>query len=163
MLRSFLLAPCLLICLACATPFPLDRLEEGMTAETVRENFGEPESIETEPPFGVATFWTYTHEETDWGMFILPHAILSIPICTAIPDVPWDCLYVSSRPLFLHFEAEKLAWWEVIKPVPVVSSGYDPFYALREMQQRDRGWQRMKDIKHHKKGHKHHHVDHDEC
>ena len=41
MLRSFLLVPCLLICLACATPtptpFPIEKLAKGMTTETVRE------------------------------------------------------------------------------------------------------------------------------
>ena len=122
MLRSFLLAPCLLVCLACATPFPLDRLEKGMTYETVREKFGEPDSTWTHS-WGAESSWTYTHEETDWGMFIFPHVILSIPICAAIPDVQWDCGYVSSRPLHLHFEAEHLVRWEVVKPVPVVSSG----------------------------------------
>ena len=35
--RSLLLAPCLLICLACATPFPLDTLKEGMTMEQATE------------------------------------------------------------------------------------------------------------------------------
>ena len=35
--RAALLVPCLLVCLACATPFPIDSLEEGMTHETVRE------------------------------------------------------------------------------------------------------------------------------
>ena len=37
--RTVLLIPCLLICLACATPFPIEDLEEGMTDETVRESF----------------------------------------------------------------------------------------------------------------------------
>ena len=43
--RSLLLPPSLAICLACATPFPIDDLEEGMTTETARENFGAPEAI----------------------------------------------------------------------------------------------------------------------
>jgi hypothetical protein len=40
-----LLVLSLVICLACATPFPVDSLEEGMTTETVRAEFGEPEEI----------------------------------------------------------------------------------------------------------------------
>ena len=51
MLRSFLLAPCLLVCLACATPFPVENLEKGMTAEAVRENFGASEAMGTEFPW----------------------------------------------------------------------------------------------------------------
>ena len=43
-MRSFLLAPCLLISLACATPFPLENLEEGMTMVQATEAFGEPSS-----------------------------------------------------------------------------------------------------------------------
>ena len=37
--RTVLLVPCLLTCLACATPrtFPFENLEEGMTTEMVRE------------------------------------------------------------------------------------------------------------------------------
>ncbi len=160
MLRSFLLAPCLLICLACATPFPLDSLEKGMTYETVRENFGEPESIETEPPFGVATFWTYAHEETFWQAFLFPQFLLSIPICAAIPDVQWDCGYVSSRPLLLHFEEEKLARWEVIRPVYVDDFTTDyPDYGHMFSERDDSP---VKDAIHHARGHKEHHVDHDD-
>ena len=44
MMRSFLLAPCLLICLACATPFPYEKLQKDMTADGVRQTFGEPRS-----------------------------------------------------------------------------------------------------------------------
>ncbi len=42
--RTVLLIPCLLICLACATPFPLENLEKGMTMERATEAFGEPSS-----------------------------------------------------------------------------------------------------------------------
>ena len=59
--RDVLLVPGLLICLACATPFPIESLEEGMTAETVRESFGAPEAIETNPE-GMESSWTYVHE-----------------------------------------------------------------------------------------------------
>ncbi len=48
MLRSFLLLPCLLIGLACATQFPLDSLEEGMTMVQATEAFGEPSSTRME-------------------------------------------------------------------------------------------------------------------
>ncbi|MCZ6714898.1 MAG: hypothetical protein O7B29_13220 [Deltaproteobacteria bacterium] len=40
--RSLLLAFCMASCLACATSFPLDTLEVGMTKEQVTEAFGEP-------------------------------------------------------------------------------------------------------------------------
>ena len=45
--RMVLVVPCLLICLACATPFPFEKLEEGMTTEAVRQEFGEPDSTAT--------------------------------------------------------------------------------------------------------------------
>ncbi len=41
--RVVLLAPCLLICLACVT-FPFEKLEKGMTMEQATEAFGEPSS-----------------------------------------------------------------------------------------------------------------------
>ena len=70
MMRSFLLVPCLLICLACATPFPLDDLEKGMTAEAVRAEFGEPES---ETKLGdVESSWTYVDEKPNWVAFLNP-------------------------------------------------------------------------------------------
>jgi hypothetical protein len=47
--RTVLLIPCLLICLVCATPFPIENLEEGMTTETVRERFGAPEAMGPHP------------------------------------------------------------------------------------------------------------------
>ncbi len=46
--RTVLLVPCLLICLACVTPFPLENLEKGMTMERATEAFGEPSSTNTE-------------------------------------------------------------------------------------------------------------------
>jgi hypothetical protein len=48
MLRSFLLASCLLVCLACATAFPIESLEKGMTMELATEAFGEPSSTNTQ-------------------------------------------------------------------------------------------------------------------
>ena len=147
MLRSFLLVPCLLICVSCATPFPLDSLEEGMTMETVRENFGAPEAIETGPE-GTESSWKYLDERLSWQMFIFPQALLSIPICAAIPDKPWDCVYTYSVPVLLRFEGKKLARWEVIEPVDSGSGYYDPF------------WQQQfwsLDAHHHAAGHTHHH------
>jgi hypothetical protein len=56
-----LLILCLLICLACATPFPVETLEEGMTPLAVQQAVGEPRFI---APNGV---WIYTHEEQNVG------------------------------------------------------------------------------------------------
>ena len=88
MARSLLLVPFLLIGLACATPFPIDSLEEGMTTEAVREEFGAPEAIETGPE-GTESSWKYLDERLSWQSFIFPHALLAIPICAAIPDMPF--------------------------------------------------------------------------
>lgn len=46
--RTVLLVPCLLVCLACVTPFPLGNLEKGMTMEQATGAFGEPSSTNTE-------------------------------------------------------------------------------------------------------------------
>ncbi len=145
MLRSFLLAPCLLICLACATPFPIENLEEGMTTETVRENFGAPEAIETKPE-GVESDWTYVHEELD-GFFtsvLWPMAPLFVAASWLL-NFEWDDPYMRTSDVILHFEDEKLARWEVIKPVPAVSSGSNWL------------WQQQMDWQHHQQGHTHHH------
>ena len=77
MLRSFLLLPCLLICLACATPFPIESLEEGMTAEAVRAEFGEPESTAEWPNAidesrQLQTILNYTDEKKFWPALIMP-------------------------------------------------------------------------------------------
>lgn len=175
-IRAGLLIPCLLIGLACATPtqFPIENLEKGMTPEAVREKFGAP--IETDLE-GVESTWTYLHEERDrlstvmsYSVF-LPHCILltaaTMPFIGAESwcDVLIDT--IEEKPVVLHFEEEKLVRWEVIEPVPVVSSGYAPNSALHEMMRKQDQWfrdqQRMADYLHHKKGHTHHHVDHDDC
>ncbi len=153
MLRSFLLAPCLLICLACATPFPIENLEDGMTTETVRENFGAPEAIETKPE-GVESDWTYVHEEYDGFItsFFWPMAPLFVAASWLL-NFEWDELYMNTSDVLLHFEDEKLVRWDVIEPVPAVSSGYiyqDPFPSTMFP---------TKDSIHHKKGHTHHHDD----
>ena len=110
---------CLAICLACAvaTPFPFENLKEGMTDETVRERFGEPEAIEIK--LGSAeSIWTYVHEEQHWPMtalfstvFLLPcalGALLFLPLAGEVMCTPID-----EKRVLLHFEAEKLARWEV--------------------------------------------------
>ncbi len=158
-----LLIPCLLIGLACATPFPIENLEKGMTAETVREKFGAPESVETEPG-GVGSSWTYVDEELDpdrasFGWFLAPFfAAVSV-----FSDWEWDDPYMRTKDVVLHFRWESegptparysLAGWEVIRPVFISGYAYSPAW---QQQQPQWTWQQMeKDIKHHKKGHKHH-------
>jgi len=101
--RSFLLVPCLLICLACATPtpFPVENLKVGMTTKEVRQSVGEPRFNH------LGKTWIYTHEERDWVGFVI------------------------KKDVFLHFDEEKLVQWQVTEPFPppVVSSGIwnDPF------------------------------------
>jgi hypothetical protein len=119
MLRSFLLALCLLIGLACATPFALDSLEEGMTTETVREKFGEPEAIETKPG-GVEPSWTYLHEDQAWSSTIafsslfLPHCIIMSPLVWLDGEHWCFRWYVKRKPVVLQFVDGKLASWEVL-------------------------------------------------
>ena len=89
-----LLVPCLLVCLACATPFPIESLEQGMTYETVREKFGEPEAIRIAiscsrspcKPEGVESSWTYVHEEQNYA-FTAYCAVFS-PMCVVMPPFP---------------------------------------------------------------------------
>ena len=164
MLRSFLLAPCLLFCLACATtPFPVENLEEGMTAETVRENFGEPVAINTvwNPPrvnplvkdwtYDADSTWTYVDERREWvnSVFFFPLLPFQIVlnafgsrVHSGDDDFPRDSLYVNRKPVVLYFEQEKLVRWEVIKPVP------QPGVYWPEI---DSDWD------HHTMGHTHHH------
>jgi hypothetical protein len=140
MARSFLLLPCLLICLACATPFPIANLKEGMTTETVREKFGAP--TEADLSGDAKSCWTYWHEEREWcsdppsalwllDLLLFPAMILSIPVNAALPGVPWDLVYVTRKPVLLDFEEEKLVRWETIEPT---ESGWEcsrPLFAKR--------------------------------
>ncbi len=165
---AFLLALCLLIGLACATPFPIESLEEGMTAETVREKFGAPEAIETEPGDAEAS-WTYLHEEQAWGPTVLfssialPHCILLTPFIALFDGHPCFSWSVERKPVVLQFAEGKLASWEVL-PDPRGSlwdqpggySGDDDSDFQDMFDQMDRD---LKDAAHHKKGHKHHHND----
>lgn len=142
------LIPCLLLLLACATPFPIERLAEGMTTETVRESFGEPEAISELR--GGESSWTYSHEEQNWFFTLHPLTPFFIPINLVVGDL-WKLPYVTSKPVVLQFEEQKLVRWEVIEPVPVVSSGYyDPTFPPTMTFP-------SKDDAHHARGHKHHH------
>ena len=184
--RVVLLALCLLICLACATPFPTESLKEGMTAETVRENFGTPEAIETKPG-GVESSWTYLHEELEplpltvgpmplrvavssiWGVPLLWFFAFLDLISDELTGENWNHSYVSRAPVVLQFEGEKLVRWEVLPDIRDsfdTGSGYSEYasqqslFGWMKQQQQQRDWdyqQRIKDLKHHKKGHKHHH------
>ena len=166
MLRSFLtrfpnsrigfvlLIPCLLVCLACATPFPVENLEKDMTAEAVRENFGAPEATR-----GAGSSWTYVDEQQAWfitvmsSTFFLVHCAITTAATMPFGAEHWCSALmptVEEGQVVLHFEDERLARWEVIEPVPVVSSGYVPLGASFQ------GFQGI-DMQHHQKGHKHHH------
>ena len=174
MLRSFLLAPCLLVCFACATPFLTANLERGMTTEAVREQFGEPRAIETVATDGkrlAQVSWTYLHEEFDplipsvgpMPLRVAVTSILGVPllwvfalndlITDELTGINWDHMYVTRAPVVLQFTEEKLARWEVLEPLPSISVG--PNMVHRDWQQQ---WdQQQEDLRHHKKGHKHHH------
>ncbi len=94
MLRSCLLALCLLVCLACATPtpFPVENLKVGMTTKQVRQSVGEPRFNH------LGKTWIYTHEEQDWVGFVV------------------------KKDVFLHFDEEKLVQWQVTEHPPRRSS-----------------------------------------
>jgi hypothetical protein len=130
MVRSFLtrlfgsvtqtvrLVPCLLVCLACATPFPIENLEEGMTTETVREKFGAPKAMEVAGGGGGISCWTYWHEEQYWKASLLFfHGLLAIPINALRPGVTWDASYLVRNSVFLRFEEDKLVSWRALDPV----------------------------------------------
>ena len=128
MLRSFLtllpnsltdvvlLIPCLLISLSCATPFPVENLEEGMTPEAVLERFGEPRTMEANP-VGSDSYWTYANRELEVGAVILgwPWAPLFVAV-SWLPNFEWDDPYMSRSEVMLRFEGEKLTRWEVSHP-----------------------------------------------
>ena len=160
--RTVFLAPCLLVCLACATPFPIESLEEGMTGEAVREKFGAPEAMGTQV-VGADSSWTsYVHEEQNWfftvmaSTLFLPHCIFfTAATAPFVGAEHWCDVFlpvVGKGEVLLHFEEEKLVRWDVIEPVPpAVSSGYtyqDPFPSTTFP---------TKDSIHHDAGHKHHH------
>jgi hypothetical protein len=118
-----ILVPFLLVCLACATPFPIENLKEGMTAESVREEFGAPKAEEAISGSGATSCWTYWHEEQNWiATLLLPAWLLVIPMNALSPGVTWDAWYFNRNSVFLHFEEEKLVGWGAIEPVMKVYS-----------------------------------------
>ena len=155
--------PCLLIGLACATPFPVENLEEGMTAEVVRESFGEPAAI---MKIGlVGANWGYVDEKQNWNETVAS-STLFLPVCALVTAVTmpfgWEHWCSALLPtveegkVVLQFEWEKLARWEVFAPPPRV---YQPPEEESEQMRAMHQWlkQRTKDVEHHKKGHEHHH------
>ena len=85
--RGCCLAFGFLICLSCAKPFAHENLQEGMTAETVRADFGAPR---TEEATSDRVYWTYLHEEVD----PFPLQVGPIPLRVAVASI-WGI------PLFL--------------------------------------------------------------
>ena len=111
--RAVLLVPCLLSCLACATPFPIENLEEGMTAEAVREKFGEPKAMEGEPG-ATESCWSYVHDKQNWfgTLFFSWSLPIAVPLMAWV-GCPWNALYVARNMVLLDFENEDLVRWEV--------------------------------------------------
>lgn len=133
--RAFLLIPCLLICLSCATPFPIERLEEGMTADSVREAVGEPEAIEAEPG-GTMSSWAYGYKEFDLltTLFALPWTPF-VPVLSLLPNLEWDDFYTQPTVVTLHFEEDQLARWEVIERGYGYAPGPDHGAIMRQQDQ----------------------------
>ena len=111
--QGSLLTPCLLICLACATPFPFENLQEGMTTEAVLEKFGEPKATEAR---GAQSCWTYWNEEQDWFGTFFPISPLGTLLSAPFYPTTWDGWYIIRNSVFLHFYEEKLVNWVAIEP-----------------------------------------------
>jgi hypothetical protein len=113
-----ILVPFLLICLACATPFPFESLGEGMTAEAVHDEFGAP--IATDP--NCLTYW---HESQRWFFIFFPLTPLLIPIIAAMEGIPLSeaahFSYVRQEPVLIDFDAEGLTKWELVKTITIGS------------------------------------------
>lgn len=86
------LAPCLLVCLACATA-SIGDLEEGMTAGTVLEEFGEP-------------FDKYSIEDRE--SVYAPETDLGSEASS------WTYFLDEYRDAILYFQEDKLVRWEVV-------------------------------------------------
>ena len=109
----------LFLCVACATPFPVQNLEAGMTVETVRREFGAPADT-------TQSSWTYVHEEQIWFDTFLASSVFFPPcLLTTVVALPFGVVEhwcdpvfptVQKSPVVLHFEAEKLANWDVLDP-----------------------------------------------
>ena len=116
--RVVLPVPCLLICLACATPFPFEKLDKGMTTEAAREKFGAPERITARQ--GKRVRWCYEHEEKPWNYWVatfFPLTYIAIPLHIALVGGRWDDLFVEKKPVVLDFEGEKLVRLDVYEPL----------------------------------------------
>jgi hypothetical protein len=129
----------LLTCLACATPFLAQRLEEGMTPEAVRQTFGAP--IETESE-GAESAWVYIHEELEpipledgpmplrvavasiWGVSLSWGFALADLLTDELAGENWNHMYVSRAPVVLHFSGGRLVRWEVLPDVRLGPSYY---------------------------------------
>jgi hypothetical protein len=117
-----LLIPSLLICVSCATPFPFDKLEEGLSAETVLTEFGPPEAIQVGSG-DAGPAWCYPHEKQMWTNTILfPITPFMIPFMKT-----WSDAYFTREEVVLYFEEEKLVswyhsertiWYTVTRPPP---------------------------------------------
>jgi hypothetical protein len=107
--RIVLLVPCLLVCISCATPFPFENLQEGMTAEAVREEFGKPEATEADLGGDGKSCWTYWHRYHDWHSenFFIKQAVL------------------------LDFEEEKLVRWETLEEIEFGLECSRPLFAKK--------------------------------
>jgi hypothetical protein len=97
-MRYFLLVPCLLICLGCATPSVEEQLEEGLTKGQVHTVFGAPKS-----------FW-------------IPD-IVGHPPKPGVIEQAWAYQFSRKKEIHLYFEVEKLAWWRVPNAIPWWSRG----------------------------------------
>ena len=105
--RVVFLIPCLLICLACATPFPFEKLEEGLTVGTVLREFGPPEAIESGSG-DAGPCWCYPHEKQMWtNTIFFPITPFMIPFMKT-----WSDAYFTREEVVLHFEEEKLVLWD---------------------------------------------------
>jgi hypothetical protein len=89
--KALLPGSLLMFSLACATPFALESLEEGMASEAVRENVGEPEAVESDPKEMTAC-WSYVHESQ-------------------------EILGTRTKLVLLDFEEDRLVRWDVYEPV----------------------------------------------
>ena len=115
--------------------------------------------------------WTFVDEEFEIGTAIIGWPLAPLFMAVSLfGDWEWDDPYMNTKDVVLHFRWESegptparytLVRWEMIQPV--VSSGYaySPAWQQQSMwqQQQQWGWQQTqtrKDIRHHKKRHKHH-------